>query len=530
MTNPVLTPSVYYVTEVAAKKLSIRVHLGVVDRLAREILNLSRPSDDEVGGILLGTVAAAGKSVVIEDYQTVTRRLRQGRFYDSDLDRAALERAIKLWQPDAESKIQVVGLFRSDSQAKLKPENGDVDSLSRLLPETNGMLLLIGPGGEASPAAALYFAEGGRLRRGSPRVGFPLNRSELVDGKTPRLQLAAPLREKKDTGSRVSTGRRFLVRGAVVAGAVAALLGAGVAGYRVAGAVGIPAAPPTRPASALGLKTERDSSELVLNWDPGASVLATAARGHLSITDGGSVRQLDLDLNELRRGKVVYIPSTNDVTFRMEIFDTHQRRSATEWKRVLAGAAPLLAAGFENTPVASSVEPIKPEPRPLAPAQKPPVRAFVASGIVPRAARPTAPAVAAPLPTASEGPGDQSATERFTVSGQAQPPDLPARSAPLRETILPPPLVRLPSPPAESAKASAPQPASPRAGGGVEQPVLLRKTLPVYPAEAVRLHLSGVVRVAACSINRSPGDRPGVHTSLSAESIALCCPSPKKEK
>jgi TonB family protein len=533
MTNPAPAPSVYYLAEVAARKLSIRLHLGVVDRLAREILNPSRPGDDEVGGILLGTVAGAGKSVVIEDYQTVTRRLRQGRFYDSDLDRAALDRAVRLWRPDADSKIQVVGLFRSDSQTRLKPESGDVVSLSRLLPQTNGVLLLIGPG-EKSPSAALHFAEGGQLRRGSSRVGFPFIRSELVNGDAAQqsadsgaggkvLQLAAPIRQKNDAGSAAPTGRhRFLLRGAVVAGAVAALAGAGLTGYRVAGVVGSQAAAPTRASSALGLKTERDSSELVLNWNPGAPALATAARGHLSITDGGNVKQLDLDLNELKRGKMAYIPSTNDVTFRLEIFDAQQRRSAAEWKRVLS-AAPLLAAGLQDTVVADAIEPVKPEARPLAPMQKPFVSSFFANGTALQPQRPTthvspaATGVETPAPAASGGletsaqaqTADQSAAERFTVSGQAQPPEVPARSEPLHEAILPAPLVRLPGPPAESAKpavqattpavtrVSAPPPASIKAGGRAEKAVLLRKTLPVYPPEAARKHISGVVRIAA---------------------------------
>jgi TonB family protein len=431
MTNPLPAPSPYFTAQAASKRLAARIHLGVVERLARETSVPGR----ERSGILLGT---GGDPVTVEDYQTVKQ------------DREAMDRAVKLWQPDAESKIRVVGLFRTDGRAKRKPNANDIAMLARLLPESNGVLLLIGP--QAEPAV-LYFVEGGQLRRGSARVAFPLNREALASGNAGRLQLAAPRREKKP-GS-----RRVLFRGVLALGAVASVLGAGLAGYEVARALGeqTVAAAPVRSAANLGLKTERTGSELVLSWNTSAPVLATAARGHLSVTDGGHIKEIDLAPSELRRGQVSYIPGTNDVIFRMEIFDDHQQRSATEWKRVLSGAAPL-TAGFEKTPT------------PGAAAVRKPGGKFFGGGIVLHV----------------EGPRP--------VARTSAPPEIVPRSAPLGDAAVPAGTESLPGPPME-AKARPARPAI--VGGVVQGPVLVLRTLPEYPAEAARQHLAGTVRITA---------------------------------
>jgi TonB family protein len=437
MTNPLPAPSTYFTAQVASKRLAARIHLSVVERLAREMSVPGR----ELSGILLGT---AGDAVTVEDYQTVKQ------------DREAMDRAVKLWQPDAESKIRVVGLFRTDGRAKRKPNASDAATLARLLPESDGVLLLIGP--EPAPAV-LYFVEGGQFRHRSARVAFPLDRQALASGNAGRLQLAAPPPEKK------RTNHRILFRGALAFGAVASVLGAGLAGYEVARVFSEePATPaPVHAAATLGLTTERNGPELVLRWNPAAPALATAARGRLSVTDGSNIRDIDLAPSELRRGQVSYMPGTNDVTFRMEIFDDQQKRSATEWKRVLSASAPL-TAGFASTAVTTPAAAVKP------------TGTFFGGGIVLRVKgpRPAAP------PRAPEMLG--------------APPEILAPNPPMGEAVVPAGPERLPGPPAEASAT----PAEPVIlGGEVQGPALVFRTLPEYPAEAARQHLAGTVRITA---------------------------------
>jgi TonB family protein len=536
MTDPAM--SGYYLAEVPGKGLSLQLHLGVVERLEREILDTSRLAGNELGGILLGTRLGSGRSVVIEDYQTVTRHLRKERFYDSALDRAALENAITLWRPDPDSKICVIGFFRSDSQTHLTPGDGDIASLARHLPQSDSVLLLVGPERDNTASAALYFAEGGQIRRGSPRVRFPFNRSALMNGSAAQHS-DGHRRQQKDARSGAPRGYglsalRWATLGAIVGG----LVGAGLLEYRMASILSNQATLGTRSTTTLGLNAERNGSELLLSWDPDASFMASAARGHLSIADGHSVKELDLDLSELRRGRIVYLPGTDDVTFRLEVRDSEQRKTTDESVRVLSSASPAQLArpqdgmpasadGHVNAgaPGRDTGESSLPDRQTAE--RMPAVVPAPGKKTVWQAVRPTTPVVQAisaagalapvagraELSASADIPGQNSTQDRS--GGSPRPPSLdarppaPAGRGPADQTVLFAPVASLPPRPAESLKARRPAPESAaegsggaargsmRAGEKVEDAVLLRKTPPVYPPMALRQGLSGVVWVEA---------------------------------
>jgi TonB family protein len=86
----------------------------------------------------------------------------------------------------------------------------------------------------------------------------------------------------------------------------------------------------------LGLRVERRAMDWCLRWNRTAAVNATG--GRLSITDGASHRQLDLDPDELRNGSVVYSPLTNDVLVRLEIMDAESERPKGESLHLISGA------------------------------------------------------------------------------------------------------------------------------------------------------------------------------------------------
>jgi TonB family protein len=95
----------------------------------------------------------------------------------------------------------------------------------------------------------------------------------------------------------------------------------------------------------LGLRVERRSMDWSLRWNRNAAVNAT--RGRLSITDGTSHKQLDLDSNELRNGSVVYSPLTNDVLVRLEIMYAESANPRGESLRFISGAP--LQTGMPST-------------------------------------------------------------------------------------------------------------------------------------------------------------------------------------
>jgi TonB family protein len=90
----------------------------------------------------------------------------------------------------------------------------------------------------------------------------------------------------------------------------------------------------------LGLRVERRAADWRLRWNRNAAVNAT--RGRLLISDGAIQKQLDLDINELRNGSIVYTPATNDVVLLLEIVISESTNPITESVRLVAGAVPLL--------------------------------------------------------------------------------------------------------------------------------------------------------------------------------------------
>jgi outer membrane biosynthesis protein TonB len=91
----------------------------------------------------------------------------------------------------------------------------------------------------------------------------------------------------------------------------------------------------------MGLKVERSGSDLRVSWDRDASILRNATAGRLLVVDGNIQRTLDLDLNELRSGSILYTPMSDNAVLRLNVLGAE---SATESVRVVGGVPSSLAA------------------------------------------------------------------------------------------------------------------------------------------------------------------------------------------
>jgi periplasmic protein TonB len=214
-------PAEYFRAPLPGTAFSVRLNLGLVERLGREIRNTARPDGGLLGGILLGTINASERCIAIEDYQTVAKGLRQDWLYDSDDERESLRRALTIWRSDPDGRIHAMGMFRTDSQ--LTPAAGESDAalLARHLPEPASVLLVIGSGSGEKAEAALYLTERGQSRRRGGCLRFPWSRPEL-SGQSPDSG-------EEETRTAAGAGKRRLASRAILAGAaaVALLLGAG---------------------------------------------------------------------------------------------------------------------------------------------------------------------------------------------------------------------------------------------------------------------------------------------------------------
>ncbi len=166
--------------------------------------------------------------------------------------------------------------------------------------------------------------------------------------------------------------------------AVFALLGAGAFWHFFPG--GSAAAASVR--ADFSLELEPAGTDYRVTWDGHSPVVQAASRGTLLIKDGGFEKELDLDRDQLATAGVVYSPSTNDVSFRLELFGGPAPAVATV--RLLAGTKPQVAAVAPAPETAVPVEtapPVVTDPAladlPVASADQPPdseIPATLASG------------------------------------------------------------------------------------------------------------------------------------------------------
>ena len=233
----------------------------------------------------------------------------------------------------------------------------------------------------------------------------------------------------------------------------------------------------------LGLKLARSGTDWELSWDQDAPILLGAVNGHLQITDGVIQKNVDLTPAELRTGRIMYTPATNDVVMQLEVESGISEKPASESVRIVAGVSPIV-----STPLA----------RTRAPSQS------IRDGSRLPAVVPTPPALARPSYKQSAIPSEMAGLHRetFVKSQKPQnsteqiraPADEPAAEPP---ALAAPPIldekVRLvaskqPSPPA----AADPGPSVPL-GGQAEPAQLISRRDPVYPLAAKLANVSGTV-------------------------------------
>lgn len=270
----------------------------------------------------------------------------------------------------------------------------------------------------------------------------------------------------------------------------------------------LPGAISGQDSSPLALRVERSGSELLLTWNNDSNAIRNATRAVLSISDGEQHENVEMDLAQLRNGRIEYLPVTGDVVFRMEVSGKDNTRTASESVRVLRtrpspmpsdsdpaqnpakstapnGAPNAAPNGAAQTPLAGN-SPENGQPSDLSPANN---------------ATPAAPASAPlkPFNTAS-----LSGRLRPVRSDEIALPDAPvvggagvaaASDSALRFTSVAAPA--LPAVRKNENTPAAPKQAAPATGGDVQQAQLIWRKNPDYPALARSAGAKGAVELVA---------------------------------
>lgn len=100
----------------------------------------------------------------------------------------------------------------------------------------------------------------------------------------------------------------------------------------------------THVSTRLGLRVEsQDSKSLLVRWNAHSDAVRLARGGVLHIDDGSRHRKLQLDPSQIANGSILYEPTSKDVIFRLEIFDT-ARMPTSETVRVVDGSKDIFNA------------------------------------------------------------------------------------------------------------------------------------------------------------------------------------------
>jgi hypothetical protein len=90
----------------------------------------------------------------------------------------------------------------------------------------------------------------------------------------------------------------------------------------------------------LGLKADRNGSDWVVSWDANSPVLLKATSAEMVIDDGFVHKNLPLGPPELRNGKIVYIPLTDNATLQLIVVGPDSDEPVTETVHIVAGVLP----------------------------------------------------------------------------------------------------------------------------------------------------------------------------------------------
>ena len=266
--------------------------------------------------------------------------------------------------------------------------------------------------------------------------------------------------------------------------------------------------------SGLQLRADRQGQQLVVTWNRDGNLVKTADKAVLAITDGAQKEEIQLDAGQLHSGSIVYTPVTGDVSFRLEVTDTKQSKSRSEFIRVLP-AAPVTdeSSAQKSTAIGTPDKPA------VTPPKAPP--SFPPASSQPADPEPTAPEVQAQRTAPSQPLRPFSIASRVRPAEQTELPEPPrveaTASAPASRAITPA-NISAPPPPAFKPATPAPAPAQPaaqqpaaqqvaqpqsgveqpsRVGGKVTPPRVIRKIDPVYPQMARQARVGGTVRLQA---------------------------------
>lgn len=436
----------FFSWEVPDKPISIELHRNLMERLDREVMesfNSLPKRGVEVGGLLLGKAHSNDRLTInIEGYEAVPCEHRRGPSYLlSDSDRARLEKTIAAWRSNPNKQVSVIGCYRSQTRDDFTLDEEDISLFKAHFSDPASVFLLIKPVRSGDNSARLYFWEHGGIEKETGYLQIPFSQNHAIkaalsanpsdsveeipaesqpSAQGTRSEPAPLLAEQaEEPEAALDTARteaspeidppvtqlppdthtapqpEVFSRCAepperrrlwIPLAGITILIAAGLFVYQAVSSFRRTPGNTTAPQfSGLGLTVDGTDETLQLKWDRNAAPVAKADRALLLITDGKFQKELTLDQIQIRTGSVIYTPSSNDVSFKLQVFGP-DGAAVQDSVRVVAPPSPPSQSNNLEVPI----------PESLPPPEKTPPRKRARTGA--RAPRPKEKDGPAPLP------------------------------------------------------------------------------------------------------------------------------------
>jgi hypothetical protein len=331
---------------------AVRTDRSVLVRLKHELrmAPLLAQCRAEMGGILRGTTHFENgmRVLLVQSIQPVRCSYASGPTWTlTGPERLELEKLLRISPPGAPG-LEVLGFYRSNIRAETAPSKEDLELYSAYFPGQDAIVMIVGSPYGAHLRIACYSRE-----IGTSVTADPVRQGQLAPhgAEMPR-ELPPPdesrLRPPLPAGRAAS--RPWMV-GLVSAAAAVLLTAMALLGYNLwrAGRA-------TGTGSPLALQIESHSGQLLIRWDAASRLVVFARKGHITVRDGVDFRDFELSAAQVRSGKLVYLPASNNLDLRLEVEQPDGRRVG---ESVIFLAPPeLMAAGGTTTMPEISAPPL----------------------------------------------------------------------------------------------------------------------------------------------------------------------------
>ncbi len=167
--------------ESADKGVAVHLSLDLVERLERETIEAFKTvtrRGSEIGGLLLGKTASAGRRLVLVDgFEPVQCDHARGPLYMfAEEDKKRLEQAIAKVKASGGT---VAGFFRSNTRRDLCLDEDDLALMKEFFADPVQVCLIVKPFAMKPSVGGLFFWEAGRINGAEPHEPFPFRRPEL---------------------------------------------------------------------------------------------------------------------------------------------------------------------------------------------------------------------------------------------------------------------------------------------------------------------------------------------------------------